>query len=146
MRDGVVILNCARGEIVETADMVTALNSGKLGGYGTDVLDVEPPPADHPLLSAKNCIVTPAHWIAHLRVRSKAGHEIPQQSHQRPSPAKATATAPTACSEQGGAEHFRPATPSFHFQFHPAEEFRPSLDLLRFLELQHFLRIPLPEE
>jgi hypothetical protein len=47
---------------------------------------------------------------------------------------------------QGGAEHFRPATPCFHFQFHPAEEFRHSLDLFRLLELQHFLRIPLPEE
>ena len=35
------------------------LNSGKVGGYGTDILDVEPPPADHVLLSAKNCIVTP---------------------------------------------------------------------------------------
>ena len=73
MRDGVVILNCARGEIVETADMVTALNSGKLGGYGTDVLDVEPPPADHPLLSAKNCIVTP-------HIGSRTYESVPRQA------------------------------------------------------------------
>ncbi|MEO0794301.1 MAG: phosphoglycerate dehydrogenase [Verrucomicrobiota bacterium] len=59
MKDGVVILNCARGELVNTADIAAALESGKVGGYGTDVLDQEPPPADHPLLSAKNCIVTP---------------------------------------------------------------------------------------
>ena len=73
MKDGVVILNCARGEIVETADMVTALNSGKLGGYGTDVLDVEPPPADHPLLSAKNCIVTP-------HIGSRTYESVPRQA------------------------------------------------------------------
>lgn len=59
MRDGVVILNCARGELVNAKEIAEALESGKVGGYGTDVLDVEPPPADHVLLSAKNCIVTP---------------------------------------------------------------------------------------
>jgi D-3-phosphoglycerate dehydrogenase len=55
----VIILNCARGEIVNTADMVAALQSGRIAGYGADVLDVEPPPADHPLLKLPNCIVTP---------------------------------------------------------------------------------------
>lgn len=59
MKKGVMILNCARGELVNTADIVAALNSGQVGGYGTDVLDQEPPPADHPLLSAPNCVVTP---------------------------------------------------------------------------------------
>ncbi|MDP1581006.1 MAG: phosphoglycerate dehydrogenase [Candidatus Didemnitutus sp.] len=59
MKDGVIILNCARGEIVHTADIVTALQSGKVAGYGTDVLDQEPPPADHPLLKLSNCVVTP---------------------------------------------------------------------------------------
>jgi D-3-phosphoglycerate dehydrogenase len=59
MKDGVIILNCSRGEVVKTDDMAAALESGKLGGYGADVLDEEPPRPDHPLLSAKNCIVTP---------------------------------------------------------------------------------------
>ena len=59
MRDGVVILNCARGELVNPKDMAAALVSEKVGGYGTDVLDVEPPPSDHVLLSAPRCIVTP---------------------------------------------------------------------------------------
>lgn len=59
LKTGVVIINCARGELVETDAMVAALKSGKVGGYGTDVLDEEPPPADHPLLSAPNCLVTP---------------------------------------------------------------------------------------
>lgn len=48
MKDGVVILNCARGEIIHTQDVIDALHAGKIGGYGTDVLDVEPPPPDHP--------------------------------------------------------------------------------------------------
>jgi D-3-phosphoglycerate dehydrogenase len=59
MKKGVLILNCARGEIVNTADMVEALKSGQVGGYGTDVLDEEPPKPDHPLLHLPTCIVTP---------------------------------------------------------------------------------------
>jgi D-3-phosphoglycerate dehydrogenase len=58
MKDGVIILNCSRGEVVHTEDLAAALESGKIGGYGADVLDEEPPRADHPLLKAKNCIVT----------------------------------------------------------------------------------------
>lgn len=59
MKPGAIILNCARGEIVDTSAMVEALKSGKLGGYGTDVLDEEPPKADHPLLKLPNVVVTP---------------------------------------------------------------------------------------
>lgn len=59
LKEGVILLNCARGELVDTDAVLDALESGKLAGYGTDVLDVEPPPADHPLLRAPNCIVTP---------------------------------------------------------------------------------------
>jgi len=58
MKDGVIVLNCARGEVVEVEDMLAALESGKVGGYGADVLDVEPPAPDHPLLRAPNCLVT----------------------------------------------------------------------------------------
>lgn len=65
MRDGVVVLNCARGELVEVDDMVAALESGKVGGYGTDVLEEEPPRAGHPLLNAPNCLVT-----AHIASRT----------------------------------------------------------------------------
>lgn len=59
MKKGVIILNCARGEIVHTADLVAALQSGQVAGYGADVLDQEPPPADHPLLKLPNCVITP---------------------------------------------------------------------------------------
>ena len=58
MKDGVVIINCARGEIVNTSDIVDALHSGKVGGYGADVLEVEPPPSDHPLFSTPNTAIT----------------------------------------------------------------------------------------
>lgn len=58
MQDGVIVLNCARGELVETDCIVKALKSGKVGGYGADVLDTEPPAPDHPLIGAPNCIVT----------------------------------------------------------------------------------------
>jgi D-3-phosphoglycerate dehydrogenase len=59
MKRNVIILNCARGEIVNTKDIAAALQSGQIAGYGTDVLEHEPPPADHPLLKLPNCIVTP---------------------------------------------------------------------------------------
>ncbi len=59
MKDGATLINCGRGELTHTGDIARALESGKLGGYGADVLDQEPPAADHPLLGAKNCIITP---------------------------------------------------------------------------------------
>ena len=58
MQDGVIVLNCARGELVETEDIAKALESGKVGGYGADVLDAEPPAENHVLLLAPNCIIT----------------------------------------------------------------------------------------
>lgn len=59
MKKGVLILNCSRGEVVNTEDMVAALKSGQVGGYGMDVLDKEPPPPDHPLLKLPNVVCTP---------------------------------------------------------------------------------------
>ncbi len=59
MKKGVVILNCARGEIVNATDLIDALHSGQVGGYGADVLDLEPPPSDYPLLRAPNTVITP---------------------------------------------------------------------------------------
>jgi D-3-phosphoglycerate dehydrogenase len=59
MKPGALLINCGRGELIATMDVVAALESGKLGGYGADVLDVEPPPPDHPLPKAKNCMITP---------------------------------------------------------------------------------------
>ena len=59
MKPDAIVVNCARGEVVNTADMADALRTGRLRGYATDVLDAEPPPADHPLTRLPNCLVTP---------------------------------------------------------------------------------------
>ena len=59
LKDGAIVLNCARGELVDSIAMAKALESGKLGGYGADVLDLEPPPKDHPLLHSTNTVITP---------------------------------------------------------------------------------------
>jgi glycerate dehydrogenase len=59
MKKGVLLLNTSRGGLVDEAALIAGLESGQIGGAGLDVISVEPPPADHPLLKARNCIVTP---------------------------------------------------------------------------------------
>ncbi|MBL6829325.1 MAG: phosphoglycerate dehydrogenase [Puniceicoccaceae bacterium] len=59
MKNSAVLINCGRGELVNADDILAALRENTLGGYGADVLDVEPANADHPLLSAPNCLITP---------------------------------------------------------------------------------------
>ncbi|MDB4547907.1 NAD(P)-binding domain-containing protein, partial [Akkermansiaceae bacterium] len=75
MRDHVIVLNCARGELVNTKDMADALKSGKVGGYGADVLDAEPPAPGHVLIGAPNCIIT-----SHIGSRT---HESVQRQANR---------------------------------------------------------------
>lgn len=59
MKPGSVLINCARGPLVNEAALVDALRSGTLSGAGIDVYDVEPLPQDHPLRTSPNCIVLP---------------------------------------------------------------------------------------
>ena len=80
MKEGVVIVNTARGPIIDEPALIAALQGGKVGAAGLDVLEQEPPAPDNPLLAMDNVLVTPHVASATSRMRPTArrrvGHEV----------------------------------------------------------------------
>jgi glycerate dehydrogenase len=65
MKPSACIINTSRGPLINEQDLADALNTGRISGAALDVLSTEPPSSQNPLLSAKNCIITPHNaWIS----------------------------------------------------------------------------------
>jgi D-3-phosphoglycerate dehydrogenase len=73
MKPGALLVNTARSELVHLPDVLAALDNGQLGGYATDVLDEEPPPADHPALKHPKVLITP-------HIGSRTYESVPRQA------------------------------------------------------------------
>lgn len=71
MRPGVIIINTARGKLINENDLAVALNQGKIAAAGLDVSQQEPIQPDNPLLTAKNCYITPHIAWAPFETREK---------------------------------------------------------------------------
>lgn len=76
MQPGAILINTSRGPLINEDDLAAALNSGRIAGAALDVLSVEPPSASHPLVTAKNCIITPHIAWASIEARRRLLHTV----------------------------------------------------------------------
>ncbi len=75
MKDGVRIVNCARGGVVDEAALVEAMRAGKVAGVALDVFGEEPPPVDHPLFALDTVSLTPHIGAATDEAQARVGDE-----------------------------------------------------------------------
>lgn len=71
MKPTAFLLNTSRGPLIDEAALADALNTGRIAAAALDVLSAEPPPADNPLLMAKNCLITPHNAWAMRAARAR---------------------------------------------------------------------------
>ena len=76
MKPTALLINTSRGGLVVEQDLADALNSGRIAGAAVDVLSTEPPPSSNPLLSARNCYVTPHIAWATRAARARLLHVL----------------------------------------------------------------------
>lgn len=79
MKKGVLIINCARGELINEADLVAALETQYVKGVALDVFAIEPPPNDNPLLKHPNVILTPHLGASTTEAQEKVAIQIAEQ-------------------------------------------------------------------
>lgn len=78
MKDGVRIVNCARGGVVDEAALVAAIQNGKVAGAALDVFEIEPPTPDHPVLALEAVSFTPHIGASTVEAQSRVGREAAQ--------------------------------------------------------------------
>ncbi|MES2474582.1 MAG: phosphoglycerate dehydrogenase [Verrucomicrobiota bacterium] len=79
MNPGALIVNCARGGLVDEAAAKASMDAGHLGGIALDVYEVEPPPADFPLFDAKKAVFTPHLGASTAEAQENVGIEVAHQ-------------------------------------------------------------------